>query len=393
MKGLLCMLLAAGLLAATGLVVTPVAKAVPSGALPAGNIRIACVGDSLTEGYGGSTAYPAFLQAKLNALHPGRFTVGNFGASGFGAQTTSRFNGGDGTGYYGNSSRFQPSLDFAPDIVIIAIGANDAKNGQGGDSNWRGAAYFEEEYRKFVLLYTALPKPPVIIIGNACSVRQTNFAITEALVSGQVVPAQDRVAAELGLELVDFNTASREFTADEFNADGVHLTTAGYARMADVYLEKILEIFENDNPVVSRTLTPPDKKWYSLGEIPDVAGMFWCETRADGSELCYPVTIDMLDGYEDGGGGKRLLTVTRGGVTLETPFWVFPTCPGDVDGSGAADLADARMILQHLVDKIALSPDQLISADIYGDGSVGIANARLILQKLVGKIEKFPVEL
>ncbi|MCL2488811.1 MAG: fibronectin type III-like domain-contianing protein, partial [Oscillospiraceae bacterium] len=59
-------------------------------------------------------------------------------------------------------------------------------------------------------------------------------------------------------------------------------------------------------------------------------------------------------------------------------------------------VTDARMVLQHLVQKITLTPAQLDAAAVDGaendDGSpkVSITDARLILQYLVEKINKFP---
>jgi len=56
------------------------------------------------------------------------------------------------------------------------------------------------------------------------------------------------------------------------------------------------------------------------------------------------------------------------------------------------------MILQHLVSKITLTPEELERAAVNGsvkdDGSplVAVVDARLILQFLVKKISEFPVE-
>ena len=63
--------------------------------------------------------------------------------------------------------------------------------------------------------------------------------------------------------------------------------------------------------------------------------------------------------------------------------------PGDVNGSGAVDIGDARMVLQHLVEKITLDENRLIAANVDGKG-VSITSARLILQFLVDKIDGFP---
>ncbi|MCL2487546.1 MAG: glycoside hydrolase family 3 C-terminal domain-containing protein [Oscillospiraceae bacterium] len=74
---------------------------------------------------------------------------------------------------------------------------------------------------------------------------------------------------------------------------------------------------------------------------------------------------------------------------------------GFVETAAAKDkvtITDARLVLQHLVQKITLTPEALSAAAVNGsideDSSpkITITDARLILQKLVGKIDKFPVE-
>ncbi|MCL2487811.1 MAG: dockerin type I repeat-containing protein [Oscillospiraceae bacterium] len=66
---------------------------------------------------------------------------------------------------------------------------------------------------------------------------------------------------------------------------------------------------------------------------------------------------------------------------------------GCVSGGENLSITDARMILQHLVGKSLLTPEQQDIADVDGKDGVTITDARLVLQKLVGKIEKFPREL
>ena len=84
-------------------------------------IKIACVGDSLTDGSKssggkkGDTAYPAWLGRILGS----GYDVRNFGAAG---DTLLR-----GTGWsYWDSAEFRQSKEFAPDIVIIMLGTNDS---------------------------------------------------------------------------------------------------------------------------------------------------------------------------------------------------------------------------------------------------------------------------
>lgn len=97
-------------------------------------IKIACVGDSLTDGSKssggkkGDTAYPAWLGRILGSS----YDVRNFGAAG---DTLLR-----GTGWsYWDSAEFRQSKEFAPDIVIIMLGTNDFK-----DAYWNETLYRTE---------------------------------------------------------------------------------------------------------------------------------------------------------------------------------------------------------------------------------------------------------
>ncbi|MCL2487880.1 MAG: glycoside hydrolase family 3 C-terminal domain-containing protein, partial [Oscillospiraceae bacterium] len=65
---------------------------------------------------------------------------------------------------------------------------------------------------------------------------------------------------------------------------------------------------------------------------------------------------------------------------------------GDVNGDDAVGVTDARLVLQHLVDKITLTPEQFNRAAVREAGKVEITDARLILQYIVEKITVFPRE-
>ena len=77
-------------------------------------IRVACVGDSITEGFKYDNAsYPMFLSSLLNS-EDNAVIVRNFGTS------------GSQTGDYLKSENFFMAVAFQPDIVVIGLGTNDA---------------------------------------------------------------------------------------------------------------------------------------------------------------------------------------------------------------------------------------------------------------------------
>ena len=101
-------------------------------------IKVACIGNSVTYGYGhenpDSTSYPSQLAAMLG----NDYEVGNFGKSG---ATLLR----KGHRPYNEQEEFKKALEFAPDIAIIHLGLNDTD-----PRNWK---YYK---REFISDYVAL---------------------------------------------------------------------------------------------------------------------------------------------------------------------------------------------------------------------------------------------
>jgi hypothetical protein len=64
---------------------------------------------------------------------------------------------------------------------------------------------------------------------------------------------------------------------------------------------------------------------------------------------------------------------------------IYTPSPGDVDADGLCTSTDARLILQHTVEKITLAADVAAFADVDGDGEITSTDARLCLQYAVGK--------
>ncbi len=95
-------------------------KAVPLGQFPAvGKVRIACVGDSITHGFGipnEQQRYPETLGRILGEP----FLVGRFGNSG---KTAGNYNRKQ---WFGAQKEFPQSLDFKADVYICNLGINDA---------------------------------------------------------------------------------------------------------------------------------------------------------------------------------------------------------------------------------------------------------------------------
>jgi lysophospholipase L1-like esterase len=179
-------------------------------------IKVACVGDSITYGYlladPGTQSYPAQLQALLGSS----YTVGNYGDSG---RTLLQ-----GSGYsYWDSWAYTSSMGSSPNIVVIMLGTNDSKSW-----NWN-ATNFDTQYRSLIAGYQGLASHPKVYICLPPPVYDGS-GFDPATVQNVLLPAIRTVANETGVTLIDNNTPLQNHP--ELFTDGAHPTAQGAAVMA-----------------------------------------------------------------------------------------------------------------------------------------------------------------
>lgn len=185
-------------------------------------IKVACVGDSITAGYGlanpGVDSYPAQLQALLG----NGYSVGNYGNSG-----TTALKRSDNT--YWNSWAYRGSMQFKPNIVVIMFGANDSKSW-----NW-DAAKFDSDYRALIAKYQGISTHPRVYICLTTPIYTPNpFGNTfdPVFIQNTVIPAIRTISQEAGVTLIDNNTPF--LNHPELFTDGVHPTAQGAGIMANI---------------------------------------------------------------------------------------------------------------------------------------------------------------
>jgi acyl-CoA thioesterase I len=180
-------------------------------------IRIACAGDSITEG--------SLYVKDLAELLGSNFSVGNFGISlasvSLGTERP-----------YMNQTVFEEAKNFQPNIVIIMLGTNDA-------ITWYQPfiGNFTADYKSLIVAFQELPSKPEIYLVLPPPIFNDTLGPNSTILEQQIIPQIRQIANETGLPLIDFHDEMA--THPEYSSDGVHITEAGSKFVAEEIFEAI----------------------------------------------------------------------------------------------------------------------------------------------------------
>ena len=198
-------------------------------------IRVACIGNSITDGHGIDMAtmhgYPALLQRMLGD----GYWVKNFGVSG-----RTQLNEGDFP--YTNETAWRDAQAFKPDIVILKLGTNDSK-----PQNWKHSAAFKQDLKDMLTTLNpalaapakgkkaklAAPVGPKIYLCTPIPAFKPSWEINDSVIVNGIIPIQQEVAKEYGLSVIDLHTLFAE-DSDKVQSDGIHPNDKGVRKMAEI---------------------------------------------------------------------------------------------------------------------------------------------------------------
>lgn len=192
----------------------------------AGQIRIACAGDSTTYGHGISgwpkNNYPAVLQNLLGE----KYHVNNYGVSSFAVQENADRS-------YRSLPHYQESLAYDADYVVFMMGSNDSK-----PENWKGTDTFRKDLLSLLDTYgdaeVILCTLPSAFFLEGQTEGTTNHNI-QPLIVDEIAEITWEVAQERGYTLIDIHALTAQHT-EWFEKDGVHPGNEGAAAIArEVY--------------------------------------------------------------------------------------------------------------------------------------------------------------
>jgi acyl-CoA thioesterase I len=154
------------------------------------NIRVACVGDSITEGYGlaiqSKTGYPVVL----NQLMGEDYSVINLGRSATTLQKHGDFP-------FWIAKEFSDVFAYKPDIILIKLGTNDTK-----PQNWNQENY-KKDYQAMIDTFKTISTDPKIYLCYPVPVFKTKWGINDSTVVHGVIPVINELAKINNLQVID----------------------------------------------------------------------------------------------------------------------------------------------------------------------------------------------
>lgn len=197
-----------------------------------GQIRVACVGDSITYGHGVFNWKRNHYPSKLQRLLGKEYCVSNFGVSSYCAQY-------DSSRPYANIQAYQDSIDFDADILVFMLGTNDSK-----PYNWNGVEDFAKDYDKLLSSYLENNNDlevylctPATAFDDDPSTLESTFDIQPFAVEEIAQFVRD-YALEKGYNLIDINNLT-ENRRDLFLSDLIHPNAKGANAIAEEVYKNI----------------------------------------------------------------------------------------------------------------------------------------------------------
>lgn len=201
-----------------------IALLLSTGIFAQGPIKVAFVGNSITQGPGRDN--PDSYPLQVGKLLGDSYTVKNFGVSG---RTLLR----KGDYPYWNEPQFQQVKEFRPDVVVIKLGTNDSK-----PQNWAHKADFVKDYLDLIAEFRAhMPADGKVYVIIPVPVTRVNFGINPEVMNNEQRLMLMEIIQKSGAEPIDLYTPLMNRT--ELLADGVHPNTEGLSIMAAVVARRI----------------------------------------------------------------------------------------------------------------------------------------------------------
>lgn len=188
-------------------------------------IKIACIGNSITYGYGIDNREKNSYPARLKELLGKKFKVNNYGIS-------SRTLLSKGNLPFVKEQAFIDALNFQPDVVIIMLGTNDIK-----PRNWIHKDEFTRDYSNLITAFDTLATNPKIIPCQVVPVFPERWGISDSTITAELNPMIQEVAKKHKLKCIDLHTPFVK--KSKLFPDQIHPNKEGADLMARIIFEAL----------------------------------------------------------------------------------------------------------------------------------------------------------
>ena len=200
-----------------------------------GQIKVACVGDSITYGMAVMNWFENTYPAQLQDLLGEDYHVQNYGFSGKTAQENNEES-------YRATKLCEKSKAYNPDIVILMMGSNDSK-----PYNFEGKEAFKQAEKELIEIYLGLESKPRLILATV----NAGFYVHGATegdymydINGENIliinEAITELAEEYNLELVDTYALTKDHP-EYYKIDCIHPNKDGAKAMAEAFYQEIIK--------------------------------------------------------------------------------------------------------------------------------------------------------
>ena len=182
-------------------------------------IRVACVGDSITE----LSGYPHKLQLMLGT----NYLVHNFGVAGSTVSLDNKI-------AYMKQQAFRQALDFQPDIVLIMLGTNDANLESTNDTD---IAY---DYTELLRAFDNVASNPEIVAVDSPPIYSDYSGYNNTYLTTNVIPTINNIASQMNIPTVNMYSVLNN---SEYFADGIHPNNEGSSVIASTMYDAVMQYY------------------------------------------------------------------------------------------------------------------------------------------------------
>lgn len=186
--------------------------------------RVACVGDSITAGFGIRNPKDSYPE-KLGVLLGKKWKVKNFGVAGATLLKHSSHP-------FWRTKAFTQAEAFKPHVVVIMLGTNDTK-----PNFWKRKAEFVDDYIAMIKRFQKLETKPEIWICYPVPAYKNGWEIDGTVMEKEILPMIKTIAAKTGVKTINLYKALSN--KSKLFKDGVHPNAKGAATIARTVYAKI----------------------------------------------------------------------------------------------------------------------------------------------------------